>query len=412
MAVKLIVTGALLAFGGWAGWKYLRDFAYPEVVTTKLVEAPVVQAFYATGSLSPDREYPIKANNPGLLTKVLADKGDRIKDGDALAIVSEDAVEFKYRQAVAELEQRKAMASEDSPILAEYDHRLKSLDDLLTIAKRQQDRIIEAQTLRAAAQSDLDTAMDRVKTFLGEIEAVRSQKESRKIDLKKDLDVAMATLEIARWNLERQTIKCPINYATVLNRPQSVGTRLGVNDMIMIVADVRPDVLIMRAQVDEEEITRVKVGGVVHMTLYAYGGRVFNGVVKKKYEKADPDRRTFEVDVEMTDKDPGFSPGMTGELAFIENEKPVAKVIPSQAVQGGKVYGVVDNKLKQLDVKFGLRSIERTEVLDGIDPNMLVVISPTLELGPGSRVRTKWIDPTEAANLNTPKKEEAFKGGF
>jgi HlyD family secretion protein len=412
MAMKLIVAGAVLAGGGWFGWKYLRDYAYPEVLTTKIIEAPVVQAFYATGALSPDREYPIKANNPGLLTLVKVDKGDKVKQGDALVVVSEDAVVFKYRQAMAEFEQRKALAKDDSPILAEYDQRLKSLESLLEIAKRQETRQTEALSLRAAAQSDLDQAMDRVKTFVGEIEQVKSQKESRKIDLKKDLDVASAALEIAKWSLDRQTIASPIDNATVLNRPQSVGTRLGVNDMIMIVADVRPDQLLMRAQVDEEEITRVKVGGMVHMTLYAYGGRVFNGVVRKKYEKADPDRRTFEVDVEMSDKDPGFSPGMTGELAFIESEKTLARVIPSQAIQSGKVFGVVDGKLTPLNAKFGLRSIERTEVLEGIDPQTLVIISPVFDLNPGTRVRTKWMEPTEAANLNAPKKEEAFKGGF
>jgi len=412
IAVKLIVTGALLAGGGWLGWKYLRDYAYPEVIATKVVEAPVVQAFYATGTISPDREYPIKANNPGLLTQVKVDKGDKVKRGDILAMVSEDSVEFRYRQAGAELEQRKAMSREDSPILVEYDQRLKSLETLLEIALRQEKRQTDALALKAAAQSDLDQAMDRVKTLVGEIEQVKSQKESRKIDLKKDLDVATAAMEIAKWNLDRQTITCPIENATVLNRPQSTGTRLGVNDPIMIIADVRPDVLLMRAQVDEEEITRVKVGGLVHMTLYAYGGRVFNGVVKKKYEKADPDRRTFEVDVEMTDKDPGFSPGMTGELAFIASQKDKANVIPSQAVQSGKVYGVIDGKLAEINVKLGLKSIERTEVLEGLDPQTLVIISPILGIDPGSRVRMKWMDPTQAANLNAPKKEEAFKGGF
>ena len=65
----------------------------------------------------------------------------------------------------------------------------------------------------------------------------------------------------------------------------------------------------------------VKEGQMVRMTLYAYAGRTFEGRVKKIYDKADADRRTFEVDVDMVEKEPTFSAGMTGELAFVMAEK-------------------------------------------------------------------------------------------
>ena len=63
--------------------------------------------------------------------------------------------------------------------------------------------------------------------------------------------------------------------AVVLDRPVTVGTRLAVNDHIMWVADVRPEKLIMRAAVDEEDKVYVKEGQIVRMTLYAFPGQVF-----------------------------------------------------------------------------------------------------------------------------------------
>lgn len=410
---RWIVVLALLGAAGWGVWRWGPEYLQPQVNVTKVVEGPVVQAFYATGTLQPDREYPIRANNAGALLEVKVDKGDHAALGQALAVVAEDAVQFRFSQARAEREQKAKLADEKhSPVLADFDARMKSTGELLEIARRQQKRLSDAIERAAAAEADLDRAIDHVRTFAGELESLKAQRATKKIDLDKDLEIAEAALKIAQWNLDRQTVRCPIDEATILTRPLPPGTRINVNDPLMVLADVRPDKLIMRAAVDEEDITRVKVGGSVRMTLYAYEHRLFRGAVKKVYEKADPDRRTFEVDVEMIDKDPAFSDGMTGELAFIVQEKDKARIVPSQAVQGGNVYIVRDGRLLMSDATLGLRSVERTEIATGLTGGESVVISPVLGLAEGQRVRTVFTDPIQAALLNRPKKQEIFKGGF
>ena len=87
----------------------------------------------------------------------------------------------------------------------------------------------------------------------------------------------------------------------MLDRPVSLGTRLAINDHILIMADVRPTMLVMRAAVDEEDKNKLRVGQLVQMTLYSFPDDrdKFTGHVKTIYHKADPQRRTFEVDVEI-----------------------------------------------------------------------------------------------------------------
>jgi len=280
---------------------------------------------------------------------------------------------------------------------------------LLGIAQREQKRLTDLIEKNSATQFDLDRAMDRTKTVWSEVEQMKAQKAAKKIDLQKDLEVAEAALKIAQWNLDRQTIRCPIEFGVVLDRPVTMGTRLAVNDHIMWVADVRPEKLIMRAAVDEEDKVYVKEGQMVRMTLYAYAGRTFEGRVKKIYDKADADRRTFEVDVDMVEKEPTFSAGMTGELAFVMAEKASAWVIPSQAVQSGVVWTVKDGVLSKPQIRLGLRSIERVEVVSGLLAQDQVVISALDSPVEGQRVRTQFMDPTAAANLNKPKVEKAFQ---
>src|SRR5438445_2118940 len=316
--VRWAVALAIIAGVGAIGSQVLYAVLRPKVSITHPVDAPVVQAFYATGTLMAEREYAIKSNAPGYVSEVLVDKGDRITKDQSLAFVIEDGVQQKFDQAKAEREQKAKLADEkNSPVLQEYDARIAAFGDILDLARREQKRLTDLIEKNAASQFDLDRAIERTKTFWSDVEQLKAQKATKKIDLQKDLQVAEAALKIAQWNLDRQTIRCPIENAVVLDRPVTVGTRLAVNDHLMWVADVRPEKLIMRAAVDEEDKVYVKEGQMVRMTLYAYAGRAFTGKVKKVYDKADTDRRTFEVDVEMVEKEPTFSAGMTGELAFV-----------------------------------------------------------------------------------------------
>ena len=389
-------------------WQVVVRFTRPLVTVTTIVEAPVVQAFYATGTLLPEREYPIKANNPGLLTEVLVDKGDHVKKGQPLAIVVEDSVQYRFEQAKADRDQQAKLADDkSSPVLQEFDARISATQDLLDIALREQKRIAQIMEQTAGGEAELNRATERVKMTWADLQGLKAQRQERKLALDKNLEVADAALRIAQWNLDRQTIRAPIA-GTVLDRPATVGTRLAVNDPIMLIADVRPEQLIMRAAVDEEDKTFVRAGQTVRMVLYAFANRSFTGTVKKIYDKADPERRTFEIDIDMTEKDPAYSAGMTGELAFIISEKQKTTVIPAQAVQADEVWLVRDGTLTKADVRLGLSSIDRTEVLSGLAKDDLVVISPIATLKEGQRVRTNQVDPTAAANLNKPKQEQTF----
>jgi RND family efflux transporter MFP subunit len=257
----------------------------------------------------------------------------------------------------------------------------------------------------------LDKAEEAVKTTIDSLAALKSAKSTRVLELQRDMKTTQAELDIAQWNIDQQTITSPID-GVVLDWPVSTGTRVKVNDMLMTVADVRYDQLIMRTNVDEEDKIRVRMDQTVQMTLYSYPDRVFEGRVKRIYPKADPSRRTFEVDVQVLEPDKGFSAGMTGELAFVVDRKENAVVIPSQAVQSGNVWIVRDQKLAQADVKVGLRSIQRTEILSGLNPGDEVVVSPIANLRLGQEVRVSHIDPSVAAGINAPKAMDpnAFKG--
>jgi RND family efflux transporter MFP subunit len=406
----LPLTIVLLAAAG-LGYVYLR----PAVDITEVVNGPVVEAFYATGTVSAEHEYSVRASVAGILHLAI-DKGSVVKRGDLLGTVDNADLRFSVDQAKAELKRKLALADDaTSPVLSELRAKHAAANDQLQIALTDEKRVTDLMGHGGTSQNDLDQAMNRAKIVWSDEESFKSQILAKKLDLQRDVEVAQAALASAQWELDQATIHSPID-GTVLDWPVSDGTRVAVNDHILQLADVSPGHLVMRAQVDEEDKNRLRPPTegdrqIVKMTLYAYPNEILDGKVERIYDKADPDRRTYEVDITFDRPDLRLAAGMTGELNFIVAQRQNAMIVPTQAIQGGSVLIVRDGRLEKPDIVTGLKSIERTEIVSGLNQGDEVVISPILDLEPGWSVRTHWIDPVIASDLNDPKTSgDSFKG--
>jgi multidrug efflux pump subunit AcrA (membrane-fusion protein) len=408
----LLALVALIAVGAGAAMLALRVLR-PVVSVTHVIEGEIVQAFYATGTVSPDREYPIKSNVAGVVVGVRVDKGQRVRKSEVLAVVQNDELPLKLAQAKAELSEKQQRAADaTSPVLRELDAKITAFNDMLDIARREEKRQTKLLDEGGGSQSDMDKALDRIKVVWSDLESAKAQRATKKLELEKEAAIAKAALDIAQWNFDQQTINSPVD-GVVLDRPVSLGTRLAVNDHLMKVADIDPSRLVMRAQVDEEDRVKLRDQQRVTVTLYSFPGRPFTGSLAKIYPQADVERRTFEVDVKLADADadPNLSPGMTGELAFEVGYKPKANIIPAQAVQAGVVWLVRDQRLVRSQAVIGLKSVERAEILSGVTPGDLVLISPIGKMREGQAVRAEFVDPRTAALRNRPvEKADAFKG--
>jgi multidrug resistance efflux pump len=179
-------------------------------------------------------------------------------------------------------------------VILDFDAKIQATNDMLEIAKREEERLVNASKTNAASPSALDQASSRVKEVWSMVESMKAQRDAKKLELDREVDVAKSALATAQWYVDQQTLKSPIG-GVVLDRPTSIGTRVAINDVLMRVADVTPANLVMRAAVDEEDIAKVHFDQTVRMTLYAFGTQVFTGKVTKIYDQADPERRTFEV---------------------------------------------------------------------------------------------------------------------
>ncbi|MDB5294946.1 MAG: efflux transporter, family, subunit, partial [Phycisphaerales bacterium] len=279
---KWVVLAAVVAAVAVVAAAAVR-FARPAVTVTELVEGPAVQAFYATGTLEPaDREHPIRAPADGFVhgpaeagtakartadagaaggkpagVAAYVDKGDRVAKGQVLAVIYNEQFQQAYDRSAADAVEKRARAHEQtSPVLQEMDAKIAAYGELVGAATREFKRYGAGIEAGAANQSDYDRALDRLKTLVSDFESFKAQKLQAKLKLDRELAEAESALKTATWNLEQTKVVSPID-GFVLDKPQQLGTKVAVNDLIVTVADTSPGNLVMRAQVDEEDVTKV-----------------------------------------------------------------------------------------------------------------------------------------------------------
>ncbi len=182
-------------------------------------------------------------------------------------------------------------------------------------------------------------------------------------------------------------IRSPID-GVVLERYVEEKEVVALNQKLLLVAN--PKDVLMKAAVDEEDVARTEIGKTVQMQLYAFADQVMEGRVIEILPTADPANKTYEVKVQFVDPPAKLRVGMTAELNFIEDVRTGTLVIPTSAVQDDKVYMLRNGQYEPVDVKVGIRSLEKVEILSGLQEGDSIV-ADTKQVAPVK------LPPTKAA---------------
>lgn len=321
----------LLALAGGGVWAWQRG-GTPEVETIRLRRGPAVEAVYATGTVEAEVWARIPPVVSGRIAEVLAHEGERVRAGQPLARLDDRQAHAK----VAELEAKAAYLREEA----------------------ERSAILVARGVRAREALDKDRS---------------------------EFDQVTATIRAARQQRSDLLVTSPID-GVVLRRDGEPGELAETKDALFWVGALKP--LRITAEVDEEDIPRVKVGQKILIKADAFPGKVLEARVDRITPKGDPVNKTFRVRALLPEDSPLLI-GMTTEINIVVAEHPEAWLMPASAVVEDKVLAVEDGVVVAKPVRLGIRGRSQVEVLDGIGPDLPFLAAPPPGLKPGTRVRVK-----------------------
>jgi membrane fusion protein, multidrug efflux system len=128
----------------------------------------------------------------------------------------------------------------------------------------------------------------------------------------------------------------------------------------------------------EKDIPQIVHGTRAVVSVDAFPGREFNGIVTRSADAVDPATRTMAVEIDIPNKDHALKPGMFSNVTLIIGEKTDALTLPTQAVlkdsSGSYIFTVVADTARRLSVRTGADQNNRTEIVSGLTESQPVVV--------------------------------------
>lgn len=314
-----------LAFGlvwSWENWPVTVSVVSPS-------RGLAVDSIYATGVVEPSVTLPIAPRQAGHLIELAVDEGQTVHKGQLLARLDDSDLV----NATVELAARAEFARQ-------YLQRVQTLVARNVMAKVDLDR----------AQADFAAANAAVK---------RSQAQRNFMQLTASAD------------------------GLIIRRDGEVGQYIAAGQALFHLSCCAP--LRVTAQVDEEDISRVKLGQQVVMRSDDLPEQVFEGEVTEITPKGDPVARSYRVRIRLPEPGPLLI-GMTMDTNLIIEQRQNVLLVPTLALDKQSVWLVEQGKLHKQAVVLGIQGAERTEIISGLAENAQLVTTLSSGLREGLRV--------------------------
>lgn len=289
--VMLAAAGVigLAGVGGYAVSNYVSKSA-PQVVTTAPIQLPWVAS--APGRVeAKSGEVRIGAAIPGRIAEVHVSMNDRVEAGEVLARLEDD--EARARLAAAEAEAGARQRERDAGPAVSGREDVRKAEDAVYLAERavtgarlELDRALRERRENAGrdrqvsdARQRLTNAQDRLRRERVALATAQSRSGLPAPNrLASALTAARTEVSLAQILFDRTRIRAPIN-GTVLEVMGKVGETVAPTPEQPIVVVSDPTIVLVKAEVDERDIPKIKVGQRAFVRSAAFPGRDIEGKV-------------------------------------------------------------------------------------------------------------------------------------
>jgi RND family efflux transporter MFP subunit len=351
----------------------LYYFSLPVVEVERVVRGTAISAVYGTLRIEPVFVVHVRAQNNGLirLTDLVATGrgaiGKSVAKDELLATIADETTSRQLKQAQADLQAAEEQARLELPS-----------SEPLKIAEANVQRLEKLTSLSNVPAVEYEKAKSEAKRL-------RDLLQTEKIERERNLETLREAVKKSEALTKRLEIRAPMD--GILSDIKAIdGEFVSDGNQLFTVSSRRNYV---RGEVNEEDIGEVKTGMKAILQMYAYRTRQFNATVTSIVPAADPDTQRYTVLLDLEKPPENLLAGMTGEMNIITGRHEKALLVPAPALVVDQVWRVKLGVIEKRTVKVGYRTLEFSEVLDGLKEGDRVVVSDQGKLKPGQFVRQR-----------------------
>lgn len=330
--------------------------------TIKVTTKDITESVYASGNLESENQYQVFSIASGIISTILVKEGELVKKNTPLFQISNNQSKIQVESAL--LSNENASLKNNSNKLEELKLNLKAAklkwrnDSLLFIRKNVlfKKNVITIQDFENAELNYQNSLSNFNSSLLQYQDLLRQLKYNEKLSKKN-------TEQILNTNKDF-TIKSEIEgeIFTILKKK---GEFISPQTPIAIIGSNKK--YLLKLQVDEYDIVKIKKGQKAKISLDSYKGKTFDAIITKIYPIMNERSKTFLVDAQFINTPPTLYPNLSVEANIIISEMKNTLTIPRAYLSKNNTVFFKNGEEKK--VKIGLKNYEFIQIIEGLNKN-------------------------------------------
>jgi RND family efflux transporter MFP subunit len=426
--------GILLLGGGFVVWRLLgargpggMQMPPGVAVTLEPVQVGTVQeSSELLGQLEAQTGVALQPEVSGRVTQVFVTAGDRVSPGQPIVLISPERTEAEFTAAAANVAAAQAARESAAASLRSLQSQQSELEADLTLQAAEFNRTqtlveqgAQSQQELDLAQRDLDVARAALASAQDEVAAARSALNQSEAALAQ----AQASQAAAQQNLQDRTVAAPIA-GTVGDLDIKLGDYVTPSSVITNITENAN--LELDLQVPIEQRDRLRLGLPVELLPVDGSAAIATGSISFIAPQTDADTQTVLVKARFENEQGTLQDAQQVEARIVWSESQ-GVLVPTSAITrlGGQtfVYVAEEGSPEELPppeslppdmpapeqvarlrpVQLGEIQGNRYEVVSGLDPGEIIVVSGILNLQDGMPILPQGAENESTAETGAPE---------
>lgn len=336
------------------------------VESTSPQKENITESVYASGLLKSKNQYQVFATVNGLLAHVWVEEGDTVKKGSPL---------FTILNETSKLTRENAQLAADLANIRSNQGKLDELKLNITLAKsklQNDSLLLERQQGLWAQNLGSKVEVERADLNFQNSKTAYAAARLRYTDEKRRLEIlskqAQKNLQITQSNESDFTVTSNIN-GKIYSLLKEQGEMVNTQTPLAIIGDATD--FIIELQVDEYDITAIRPGQQVKISMDSYKGQVFDALISRINPILSERTKTATVEAEFVNPPPALYPNLSLEANIILQVRENVLTLPRQYILNDQY--VISKAGDTLTIKTGVKDYLKAEILEGVSEQDVLI---------------------------------------
>jgi HlyD family secretion protein len=336
---------------------------------TKPIRKAITETVFASGVLEANGTYNLTAETDGYLIQLNFVEGDLVREGDVLAVIDNKQNLFNTESAVSLYQIAKQNTYQSAPSLKQASNssaiaKQKMLQDSMQVARYQ--KLLDKNSI---AKIDFENAVLQYQTSktnyynsLENYNQVKQQAEQQLIinEAQKDVNNVMSA---------NNQLRAVVN-GKVFQKFKQRGDFVKKGDVIASIGDA--NFIYAKVNVDESNISKIKVGQTAVIQLNINKNKTYQGKVAEIYPAFDESSQSFTCKIVFDDSLDFKIVNTQLQVNITVRVNPNALLIPRSYLDYGNLV-TVKGKKEKVKVETNIVSNEWVEIKSGIQETDILI---------------------------------------